>query len=119
MFLAWGRATSTREERKFSTAREGGGRKILDFTYFFQLTKIQCSNVSMGFGVFLNFKSKAGKNFSKNCKGGEKNLQRVLKGGGEKFSTRLEGGGGEKFSTSDFLESLGKIKGHVKTLFHK
>ena len=41
---------------KILTAREGGGwQKNLDLTYIFQLTKIQCSNVSMGFGVFLNF----------------------------------------------------------------
>ena len=50
----------------------------------------------MGFGVFSNFK----------LKGGAKNFQRIPKGG-------------EEFSIFDFLESLGKIKGHVKNLLRK
>ena len=70
------------------------------------------SSVFMGFGVFLNFRLKGG---------GAKNFQRVAKGEGI-FNASQRGGrkifnvsrrGGEKFSTFDFLESLGKIKGHV------
>ena len=61
----------------------------------------------MGFWVFLNFWSK----------GEAKNFQLILKGG-LKITTRREDGG-EKFSIFDFLENLGKIKGHVKNLLLK
>ena len=54
------------------------------------------SSVFMGFGVFFNIL--------------------VEGGGGEKIFNASRRGGGEKFSIFDFLEFLGKIKGHVKNL---
>ena len=43
---------------------------------------------------------------------GGKIFGRVAKGGGEKFWTRRRGGS-KQFWILNFLESLGKIKGHV------
>ena len=85
-----------------------GGAKNFELDLFFSTHQNSIfSSVFVGFGVFLNSRSKGGRKFFN-----------ASRRGGEKFSTRREGGG-EKFSTFDFLESLGKIKGHVKNLLRK
>ena len=55
------------------------------------------SSVLMGFGVFLNFKSKGGKNVSTSVEGGAK-----------KFSTSAEGGGREILNLRYFFLRLSK-----------
>ena len=90
-----------------STRRKEGAKNFqLDLFFSTQQNSI-FSSVFMGFGVFLSFRSK----------GGAKIFQRVAKGGRKIFNASRRGG--EKFSTFDFLESLGKIKGHVKNLLRK
>ena len=65
------------------------------------------SDVFMGFGVFLIFRSK----------GGAKIFGRVAKGGRKISDASL--GGAKNFRPSKFSESLGKIMGHVKNLLCK
>ena len=65
------------------------------------------SDVFMGFGVFLIFRSK----------GGGKNF-RTRREGGRKISD-ASFGGMKNFRPSIFSESLGKIKGHVKNLLRQ
>ena len=65
------------------------------------------SSVLWVFGVILNLRSKGG---------GQKIFNASLRGWGN-FQCVAKGGG-EKFLTFDFLESLGKIKGHVKIFLH-
>ena len=53
-----------------------GGRKILNMTYFFQLTKIQCFLVFLWFlGCFEILGQRGGEKFSTRPEGGAKNFQ--------------------------------------------
>ena len=102
---------SRRGGEKFWTSRQGGaknfgqaakgGRKILDLVNFFSM--FLKHNFSCFVGILGTF------NFL--VKGGAKNFGRVAKEGRKFLDVSFRGG--EKFWTLIFLESLGKIKGHV------